>query len=338
MQKNLGADKLTALLNGDNLIKHNEPLLEKNISDYIPKEDDKMNKDFKEFYGKLISLFWSPGHIKLDIDQIHMKNKLNVKEINVLKFVILFFANADKIVADNINFNLGAAVQPFFAKACYNYIASSEDIHAITYDELTLALFPEGTDELKKNIINIPAIRAKIAFMAKWMNGDCTFHECVIAFLCVEAIMFSASFSIIFWFKTRGLLPGTTQANEYIFKDEGLHQDYGILIHKYIKNKTSVNKMKEIIMEAVEIECNFVDAALPETINDLSAGRIKGYVKFVADRLCKQLDIDVIYNIVNPCSYMVELGIGNKTNFFEKTSTDYLTPSPNKSLKLIERF
>jgi ribonucleoside-diphosphate reductase subunit M2 len=201
-----------------------------------------------------------------------------------------------------------------------------------------LALFPDEYLAIKSTIINIPVIKSKINFMAKWMADSCTFSERVIAFLCVEAIMFSASFAIIFWFKTRAMLPGTIQANELILKDEGLHQDYGVLIHKYIKNKASAGRIHEIIKESVEIEMAFIKEAIPIGLHDLKQERICLYVQFVADRLAVQLSTPKIYNVVNPCQYMVNLGIESKANFFEKQGTNYLTPSTDDSLVVLDDF
>jgi ribonucleotide reductase beta subunit family protein with ferritin-like domain len=151
--------------------------------------------------------------------------------------------------------------------------------------------------------------------------------------------MFSASFAIIFYFKSRMLLPGVIAANELIAADEGFHQEYGVLIHKYINNKASAARIKEIIQDAVAIEKDFIDDAMPEQIRDLSAARIKQYVEYVADRLAVQLGCKKIYEVENPCAYMVGLGIDTKQNFFEVDGTAYLMPSIlDKSLKEVDSY
>lgn len=331
------ANKLKNLLAG-NVDDSDEPLMRKQLSDFIPNEDNEMNKEFKAIYEKMNALFWLPSDVRLVDDQIHMRSLLNNKEIHVIKFVVSFFANADTIVADNIAFNLAEMVSPFYVKANYKFIEVMEDIHAITYDKLMVALFPTEAAALKENVIKIPSIRRKIEFMAKWMAADCTFSERVVAFLCVEAILFSASFAIIFWFKTRGLLPGVIQANALILRDEGMHQDYGVLVHKYIKHKASAGRITEIIKEAIEAETQFINEALPEPIKDLTSGRIITYAQFVADRLAEQLGIPIIYGVVNPCAYMQQLGIQTKVNFFETNGTDYRTLSPDKTMTLLNNW
>jgi ribonucleotide reductase beta subunit family protein with ferritin-like domain len=333
------ADKLKNLLAGQ-VDTETEPLLRKQLKDFMPSQALQIDKDFQEIYLKMMSLFWTPGEIKLIQDILDfLSDKVGEKGRRALKFVISYFANADSIVADNIDSNLVSAVQPFYCKAGYRYIGACEDIHAITYENIMTALFPNDIEALKQEIINTPSIRAKINFMARWMSADVTFDERVIAFLCVEALMFSSSFAIIFWFKTKSLLPGTLQANELIFRDEGYHQEFGVLIHKYINNKTSADRITKIIKEAVEIEIQFVNAALPEPIQDLNSDRVSQYVKYMADRLATQLQIPKIYNVENSCMYMVQLGIEIKTSFFEMNATAYMTPSTvDKSLTIVDKF
>jgi ribonucleoside-diphosphate reductase beta chain len=47
------------------------------------------------------------------------------------------------------------------------------------------------------------------------------------------------------------------------------------------------------------------------------------YIKFCADRLITQLGYKKIYNTKNPFPFMETIGLGGKTNFFEKRTTEY---------------
>jgi ribonucleotide reductase beta subunit family protein with ferritin-like domain len=59
-----------------------------------------------------------------------------------------------------------------------------------------------------------------------------SFAERLVAYTAVEGIFFSGSFCAIFWLKKRGLMPGLTFSNELISRDEGLHTDFGCLLHR----------------------------------------------------------------------------------------------------------
>lgn len=111
----------------------------------------------------------------------------------------------------------------------------------------------------------------------KWINSADSFAERIVAFAAVEGIFFSGSFCSIFWLKKRSLMPGLTFSNELISRDEGLHTDFACLIYKHLTNKLSVEKIHEIICEAVTIEKEFICEALPveliginSTVNPLS--------------------------------------------------------------------
>ena len=47
------------------------------------------------------------------------------------------------------------------------------------------------------------------------------------------------------------------------------------------------------------------------------------YIKFVADRLVVQLGYKKIYNVVNPFEFMELISLEGKTNFFERTVSEY---------------
>lgn len=49
-------------------------------------------------------------------------------------------------------------------------------------------------------------------------------------------------------------MPGLTQSNELISRDEGLHRDFACLLYQYVNHKPSKERIVEIISEAVQIE------------------------------------------------------------------------------------
>jgi len=49
-------------------------------------------------------------------------------------------------------------------------------------------------------------------------------------------------------------MPGLTQSNELISRDEGLHRDFACLLFQHLNNKPNNERIEEIIREAVDIE------------------------------------------------------------------------------------
>lgn len=119
-------------------------------------------------------------------------------------------------------------------------------------------------------------------------------------------------------------MPGLSTSNLFISRDEGLHRDFAVLLHKTLQpeNQLSEKRAQEIIREAVELECEFVTEALPVSLIGMNCDLMQQYVKFVGDHLLTSLGFGKIYNTVNPFDWMF-IGMEGKTNFFEKRNTEY---------------
>ena len=119
-------------------------------------------------------------------------------------------------------------------------------------------------------------------------------------------------------------MPGLTFSNELISRDEGMHCDFACLLYNnHIVNKLSKDTVKEIIMDAVEIEKYFVSDALPVNLIGMNADLMCQYIEFVADRLLASLGVSKVYNVENPFPWMDLISLQGKTNFFEKRVGDY---------------
>ena len=94
----------------------------------------------------------------------------------------------------------------------------------------------------------------------------------VIAFAAVEGIFFSGAFCSIFWLKKRGLMPGLTFSNELISRDEGMHCDFAVHLHnKHLINKVPPQRIREIILDALSIEREFITESLPVSLIGMNA-------------------------------------------------------------------
>lgn len=81
-------------------------------------------------------------------------------------------------------------------------------------------------------------------------------------------------------------MPGLTFSNELISRDEGLHCDFACLLYTHhMQNKLPEATVREIIVDAVAIEKEFVTDALPVRLIGMNAELMCQYIEFVADRL-----------------------------------------------------
>ena len=139
-------------------------------------------------------------------------------------------------------------------------------------------------------------------------------------------------------------MPGLSFSNELISRDEGLHCDFACLLYtKHLVNRLPKDQVKEIIMDAVVIEKEFITDALPVKLIGMNSDLMAQYIEFVADRLLLELGNEKVYNVSNPFDFMDMISIQGKTNFFEKRVGEYqkagvLAGKENQSFSLDEDF
>lgn len=299
-----------------------EPLLTEDPNRFVlfPIKHD----DIWQFYKKAEASFWTAEEIDLQQDLADWK-KMNDGERHFISHILAFFAASDGIVNENLANNFLKEVQYAEAKCFYGFQVMMENIHSETYSLLidTYIKDPKEKDHLLRAIETIDCVKKKAEWALRWIESD-NFVERLIAFAAVEGIFFSGSFCSIFWLKKRGLMPGLTFSNELISRDEGLHCDFACLLYAdHIKNKIPQDKIYEIILNAVEIEKEFVTDALPVSLIGMNAELMCQYIEFVADRLLVSLGCNKHYNASNPFDFMELISLQGKTNFFEKRVAEY---------------
>jgi ribonucleotide reductase beta subunit family protein with ferritin-like domain len=281
--------------------------------------------DLWALYKKAIGSFWTVEEIDLAGD-LKDWERLNDSERHFIKMVLAFFAASDGIVMENIDLNFSKDVQIAEARSFYAYQSFNESIHSETYSLMIdkLVRDPEEKAGLFKAIETSPAVKRKAEWALRWIGGEAPFAQRLVAFACVEGIFFSGSFCSIFWLKKRGLMPGLSFSNELISRDEGLHQEFAVTLYSHLKEKLDENTIFRIVIEALEIEKEFITQALPCKLIGMDATDMNEYIKFVADRLLKQLGCTQ-HSIMasNPFDWMENISLEGKTNFFEKRVGDY---------------
>lgn len=300
-----------------------EPILQENKNRFVlfPIEHD----DIWAFYKKAEASFWTAEEIDLDADLVDWANKLNDDERHFIKHILAFFAASDGIVNENLAENFLSEVQYTEAKFFYGFQVAIENIHSETYSLLIDTYIKDNKekDMLFNAIETLDCVKRKAEWALRWIDNG-SFAERLVAFAAVEGIFFSGSFCSIFWLKKRGLMPGLSFSNELISRDEGLHCDFACLLYNnHVENKMTKEQIQEIIVDAVNIEKEFVTDALPVKLIGMNADLMQQYIEFVADRLLVELGNDKIYNVENPFDFMEMISLQGKTNFFEKRVGEY---------------
>jgi ribonucleoside-diphosphate reductase subunit M2 len=278
-----------------------------------------------EMYKKALSSFWTPEEIDLSKD-LDDYNKLKDEEQHFIKNVLAFFAASDGIVNENLVERFCNEVKILEAKFFYGFQIAIENIHSETYSLLIDTYIKDVQEKtrLLNAIDTIPSVKRKADWALKWINDDTSsFGTRLIAFAAVEGIFFSGSFCSIYWLKKRGLMPGLCFSNELISRDEGLHTEFAVLMYSMLEDKPALTDVIDIIMEAVNIEKEFITESLPCSLIGMNKELMSQYIEHVADRLLQMLKIDSVYNTQNPFEWMELISVQGKTNFFEKRVGEY---------------
>lgn len=283
------------------------------------------NSDIWAFYKKAEASFWTAEEVDLTADIGDWDNKLNDNERHFVKHVLAFFAASDGIVNENLAVHFLNEVQYAEARCFYGFQIMMENIHSEMYS-LLIDTYIKSTEEksyLFRAMETVPCVNKKAQWAMRWISNG-SYPERLVAFAAVEGIFFSGSFCSIFWLKKRGLMPGLSFANELISRDEGLHCDFACLLYtKHLQNQLSKEQIQQIILNAVEIEKEFICDALPVDLIGMNSRLMSQYIEFVADRLLYELGNAKVFNVSNPFDFMEMISLQGKTNFFEKRVGEY---------------
>ncbi|KAG7465935.1 hypothetical protein MATL_G00159410 [Megalops atlanticus] len=304
-------------------VQQDEPLLRENPRRFVifPIQ----YHDIWQMYKKAEASFWTAEEVDLSKDMQHWEG-LKQEERYFISHVLAFFAASDGIVNENLVERFSKEVQVTEARCFYGFQIAMENIHSEMYSLLIDTYIKDSAERefLFNAIETLPCVRKKADWAMRWIGDhDATFGERVVAFAAVEGIFFSGSFAAIFWLKKRGLMPGLTFSNELISRDEGLHCDFACLMFSHLVHRPSEARVREVIMDAVAIEQEFLTRALPVNLIGMNCELMKRYIEFVADRLLLELGFSKVYKVENPFDFMENISLEGKTNFFEKRVGEY---------------
>jgi len=290
--------------------------------------------DLYNLYKMARKSYWVPEEIILSNDKF---NELDADEQRFIKMVLAFFAGSDGLVNENLVVNFYNEIHIAEARLFYAIQIGIEAIHAETYNLLLDKYTNKDEDEklaLMHAIKDVPSINKKAEWVLRWMNSTHSLAERLVAFAAVEGIFFSGSFAAIFWLKERGIMPGLVFSNELISRDERLHCLFACTLFKHMRDKPSYERVLEILTEAVELEQEFMNDALPVTLIGMNCQLMCQHIKSKADDLLDDLGMKRHFHVTTPFSFMNMILIEGKTNFFERRVGEYALHSQEDESKL----
>jgi len=290
----------------------------------IPTKSGRGHPELWDLYKKHVASFWTAEELDLEAD-LSDWSSLKPEERHFVTHVLAFFAASDGIVLENLNLSFSTEVQLPEARAFYGFQAAMENVHSETYSILIQSYIkdPDERGDVFDAIRTMPAVRAKAEWAAQWMSRERPFAERLVAFACVEGILFSGSFCAIFWLKKRGLMPGLSVSNQLISRDEGLHTDFACALYRLLERPPDEATVHSIVSGAVAAEEVFICEALPCDLVGIKRDSMARYIRFVADRLLCALGHAKLFGDTNPFDWMEMISLQGKTNFFEARVAEY---------------
>jgi len=291
---------------------------------------------------------WMPQEINMTADIAQWKTgQLTEDEQKLVKRNLGFFSTADSLAANNI---VLGTYRHITSPECRQYMlrqAFEEAIHTHAYQYIVESL---GLDdgEIFNMYHEIPSIRDKDEFLIPFIDtltnpefktgtpeNDQKLLKSLIVFACImEGLFFYVGFVQILALGRQNKMPGAAEQYQYILRDESMHLNFGVDMINQLKAENphlwteSFKKEIEVIFrKAVELEYAYAEDTMPRGVLGLNAGMFKEYLRFIANRRCQQIGIDMLYpGASNPFPWMAEMiDLKKEKNFFETRVTEYQT-------------
>lgn len=292
---------------------------------------------------------WMPQEVSMsrDIAQWKDSTALTEDERLIVKRNLGFFTTADSLAANNI---VLGTYRHITAPECRQYLLRQgfeEAIHTHAYQYIVESLgLDEG--EVFNAYQEVASIKAKDDFLIPFINtltdpafktgtieADQQLLRSLIVFACImEGLFFYVGFVQILALGRQNKMQGAAEQYQYILRDESMHCNFGIDVINTIKLENPHlwtiafrEEIKHLIQQGVELEYQYAEATMPRGVLGLNAAMFKEYLRFIANRRCTQIGLDVMYpGATNPFPWMSEMmDLKKEKNFFETRVTEYQT-------------
>lgn len=273
-------------------------------------------------FERALRLMWFHWDIKLPREHQEFLT-LDESEQRIVKYILGFFANSDKLVNDNIENRFAVEIEIFEAGLMYDLQKLMENIHNITYSKLLTAIIQDPVERewYSNAAINIPTVAA----MAEWINTSMTSNEPfstrLFRMMIVEGVFFVSCFVYIYWLASRGKMPGLAQSNELIARDEDIHTRWGATLYNATTVRPTRAEIETISRAGVQIAQNFAADILAGS--KLSAAAMNKHIEARMDEVLSLIDNAPVFGSKSEFTFMLKLQMTNQTDFFHREVTEY---------------
>lgn len=298
-----------------------------------------------DLYGTMKANHWEPEDIPMqkDIEQ-WQSDDLSDAERWIIRMGIGYFSAAEGIVGDNVLHVIRELVTAPELKLVLGRHAHEENIHAdsLLYMISSLGINPHECEAMFEQI---ETIRRKNEFVTRTshvLRRDLDMKDpdnirllaknIFVFGQCMEGTQFYGLFGMILSLYRQNKFPGIGQMFSYTLRDESNHIELlrNLLMdligeNKEIWTEDFKRELTNLMIEAVNLEKDFINDCLPVSSVGLNAEEFCQYIDFNADRRLEGVGLKPLNpGLKNPFPWLSEtMDLKKENNFFEKTVTEY---------------
>ena len=278
-------------------------------------------------------LHWLPEEVPLAEDVKDWRQRLTDAERNLLTQIFRFFTQADVEVNNCYMKNYSQVFMPTEVQMMMSAFSNIETVHIAAYSHLLDTI---GMPEVEyAAFLKYKEMKDKWDFMQEFgISTKPDIAKTLAMFgAFTEGLQLFASFAMLMNFPRFGKMKGMGQIVSWSVRDETLHMQSIIrLYHTFLGENPEINtpELERDIYKACETvvhhEDSFIDLAFElGGVEGMTAGDVKAYIRYIADRRLTQLNLKPIFHIeANPLPWMDAILNGvEHTNFFENRATEY---------------
>ncbi len=276
-----------------------------------------------DMYEKAQKKIWFSWDVSYT-DEYESFCKLDLVSQNIVKNILGFFANSDKLVNENIEERFSKEIGIYEASCMYTLQEHMENVHNTVYSELLFAIIHDDAE--RQRLLNasetIPSVRAMAEWIRMTASSDELFATRLLRMCIVEGVFFISAFCYIYWLASEGKMPGLAESNELIQRDEMIHTAWGAELYLATTQRPTRAEIEKIIVDGVNLAQNFAKDVLGED-SRLNPERMCRYVEKVADDVLRMIGEAPYYGSKCEFDFMLKAEMKNQTDFFHRQPTEY---------------
>lgn len=290
----------------------------------------------KGIWRQMREQFWIAEKVDVTQDVVDYNNLLE-QERKAYNGILSYLTFLDSIQVNNLAIVSRYTTAPE-VKACLSEQISQETLHSQSYSYIIESILPPNEankiyDFWREDKILYDRCEtiAKYYQLAADNPTEENFFYSLIGDYLLEGIYFFNGFAFFYTLLHRQLMPGTADIIKYINRDEQSHIRLfqKIIIEAKSKLKFSVQKVQDMVAEAVDQEIAWTNHIADNSILGISESSTEQYSKYLANLRLKAIGIEPIYEETkNPYSHLEKIANTGKdahvkANFFETTVSEY---------------